>query len=138
MNIKGLTHTEPYEPITVEDYHEIHLALWNWLIENPLEAKCKWPGWELVRYHSSNHCSACDIAEFWALTSSIIKCKYCPIKIWRRAHGTGCLHSDSVYQEWHDSRSVVRRTETATILRDLEWFTTKENEDDSKRKTNTQ
>ena len=130
MNVKGLTHTEPYKPITVEDYHEIHLALWQWLIENPLEAKKKWPGWILVLYYSINHCSACAIAEFWAHTPSMTKCKYCPVKIWREVPGPACTHINSVYQEWANTRNVRQRIEAAITIRDLEWFTTQELEDD--------
>ena len=132
MNIKGLTHTEPYEPITVEDYHEIHLALWNWLIENPLEAKNKWPGWELVLYHSSVCCSACDFASFQSRKNPAYMCDHCPIKVWRRPMDEGgrCYNRHSIFGEWGDSREVACRREAATIIRDLEWIRTKEIEND--------
>lgn len=120
--------------ITKEDYMGVHIAMWQWLADNPRKAKGDWPGWATIDKMNS-HCPACGwaLAQVGPSCSMGHRCTACPIKEYRNETGghrarTACCHPGTTYDKWwrasrhldHPSR-VQNRGQYAKEIRDMEW-----------------
>ena len=98
--------------------HDLHIALWNWLSQNPAKNKENWPGWKgmgKVRYHSF----ACDAAHKMGVAmlgrDHPNPCMICPLHF----IGGTCLLPRSWQHAWYGSRgNSETRIKIAKMMRD--------------------
>jgi hypothetical protein len=95
--------------MTESEYKAAHIALWQWLYDNPERSKGSWPGWEVNGgEHGACHndCFACELC--WSNHES---CEKCPLSF--RCHDDG-----SPYKEWDAASTRRTRKKYAAIIRD--------------------
>ena len=90
--------------------HAAHMALWNWLSNNPEEDKINWPGWKHnggVYSKVANYCFACEYAKH----ANRIECDECPV-IWPKEN-KDC--EEDIYNDWRSA--IVRGSyQVASLL----------------------
>lgn len=94
---------------TEEQLKALHVALWQWLADNPDMRKPDWPEWQ-ERYgrvaYAPHYCFACEAA-----TTPMGKdCKKCPCE-WGVVH---CDDNDAAFMKWvMATRNMEDRTKYA-------------------------
>lgn len=102
--------------------HTAHVALWDWLSENPDKQEKEWPewAWNGGEYYDAptpfnNKCFCCMYVDY--LNES---CNACPL-VW--PHDRKCGESNDygigLFDEWHSEADPQRRSELAAQIRDL-------------------
>ena len=93
-----------------------HIALWQWLYENPGRWKRHWPGWRENggAFFAGNSCFACAYAGFDEYADP--RCDQCPLDQ-DVMHGCG-QHTDSAYICWEKASGPEARKKYAAMIRD--------------------
>ena len=112
--------------ITMEDHRKVHVALWQWLVDNPTDGKWDWPGWKDMDPWDRRpaRCMPCLFAMRKG-GSHVDKCKHCPIKEWSDATTAklrGCFATGSCFNLWLETETDhPDRVKYAKLVRDLKW-----------------
>lgn len=103
------------------NYRDLHIELWDWLINNPGKEKSHWPRWEENGGDIpgvSCDCFACQHDDDYGSAS----CGNCPI-VW--PGGGDCMKMDNgrkgVFLLWEESKNMRARKRLAELIRDLPW-----------------
>jgi len=94
--------------------HSAHIALWDWLANNPFCSKEDWPGWKQSNDIAKN-CFACEFT--W--DSDFMFCNLCPL-VWP-SESAKCLGDNSLFEEWEGTGFDEEggRSYLASIIRDI-------------------
>lgn len=113
--------------------HANHVALWDWLVDNPECGKGNWPGWQrnggtIPDIEEDADCFACQAGhrcitcEEATLCGSCEKECDCPLQ-WstegETAMGLACMADSSLYTAWFDESDIFLRRKYARQIRDL-------------------
>jgi hypothetical protein len=102
--------------MTEAEMKAAHIALWDWLYENPGEEKDDWPEWAWNGGQYSgvfDDCFACEMAKDKNDRVTIGRCTYCPLQIMSCRSGP-----ESAYESWYNAEDAETRKKYAAVIRD--------------------
>jgi len=96
-----------------------HIAMWEWLYQNPEKSKRHWPGWRHNggEFSAGNYCFACISAGLDEYAEP--RCNNCPLY---QGVMCGCRqHTESAYACWERATDPETRKKYAGMIRDA-WM----------------
>jgi len=97
--------------------HTAHVALWDWLSNNPDKQKCHWPGW---KSNDGDHdcviedCFACDYDPI--CPTGYFTEDGCPL-IWPQK--SSCWNGSTLYHRYLEAKLILTKKKIAAQIRDL-------------------